>query len=240
MLRTFDEQQIEEGCQMHMGKLLVALGALSFSTLVNAQAYFECGTVACPGANPWNLALVYDGTTGSEITGINDLNVGGHLFDVSFTASAPSSSPFMLSQTTAAAGQPLNGVNAGNAISAFYGALLPPYAGGYDIAGDPGPAFITAFAPAGASSAKYFGATQLWNVAETSVGGGAMPTNVFGNNGLSAGGQQIVDNNGDEIYYTKWTPIAAPEMDPTSAASGLTLLLGGVLVLRGRRAGQRV
>ena len=218
---------------MHMAKLLVALGALSFSALVNAQAYFECGTVACPGANPWNLAVVNAGATGSEITGINDLNVGGELFDVGFTATAPTSSPFMLSQTTAAAGQPLNGVNAGNAISAFYGALLPPYAGGYDIAGDPGPAFITAFAQAGASSSNYFGATELWDVAQTSVGGGAVPTTVFGNNGFSANNQRIVDNNGNEVYYTKWTPIAAPEIDPTSAASGLTLLLGGLLVLRG-------
>jgi hypothetical protein len=31
-------------------------------------------------------------------------------------------------------------------------------------------------------------------------------------------------------------PVAAPEIDSTSAASGLTLLLGGLLVLRGRRA----
>jgi hypothetical protein len=31
------------------------------------------------------------------------------------------------------------------------------------------------------------------------------------------------------------TRVSAPEIDPTSAASGLTLLLGGLLVLRGRR-----
>ena len=30
--------------------------------------------------------------------------------------------------------------------------------------------------------------------------------------------------------------IAAPEIDPTSAISGLTLLLGGIAVLRGRKA----
>ena len=29
--------------------------------------------------------------------------------------------------------------------------------------------------------------------------------------------------------------VAAPEIDPASEVSGLTLLLGGVLVLRGRR-----
>jgi len=31
------------------------------------------------------------------------------------------------------------------------------------------------------------------------------------------------------------SPASAPEIDPTSAASGLTLLLGGLVVLRGRR-----
>ncbi|HEY0747221.1 MAG TPA: hypothetical protein VGD63_11005 [Steroidobacteraceae bacterium] len=45
----------------------------------------------------------------------------------------------------------------------------------------------------------------------------------------------------DPTFTTKWTSsanlvtgIAAPEMDSQSAASGLTLLLGGILVLRGR------
>jgi hypothetical protein len=227
-----------DGRQMQRIKLLAALGALMFSSLASAQTTFECGSVACPGANPWNLALVYAGATGSEITGINDLKVGGHLFDVSFTATAPTSSPFVLSRTTAAPGQPLTGVDAGNAISAFYGALLPPY-GGYHITGDPGAAFITAFAPAGSLSTAYFGATELWDVAETLVGGGAVPTKVFGNNGFNANNQHIVDNNGNEVYYTSWTPIAAPEIDPVSATSALTLLFGGLAVLRGRRPAQR-
>ncbi len=32
------------------------------------------------------------------------------------------------------------------------------------------------------------------------------------------------------------SPVSAPEIDPASAASGLTLLLGGLVVLRGRRS----
>lgn len=32
-----------------------------------------------------------------------------------------------------------------------------------------------------------------------------------------------------------WTTVTAPEIDPASAAGGITLLLGGVAVLRGRR-----
>jgi len=35
------------------------------------------------------------------------------------------------------------------------------------------------------------------------------------------------------------SPVSAPEIDPASAASGLTLLLGGLVVLRGRRSTKR-
>jgi hypothetical protein len=42
-------------------------------------------------------------------------------------------------------------------------------------------------------------------------------------------------NNGVAISTIKYQAFPAPEIDPTSAASGLTLLLGGLMVLRGRR-----
>ncbi len=211
---------------MQWPRLSCALGALTLGGLVHASAYLECGSVACSGAsnNPFNVA----------VTGVDDLNVGGRLYDVSFASTQPASSPFVFSSNAAAPGQSLTGIDAGNAISAFYGALKPPY-GDYPFAGDPGPAFITAFAPSGAVSGKYFGATTLWDVAETSVGGGPVPAQVFGNNGFNASGQSIVDNNGDELYYTKWTAVAAPEMDPNVLGSGLALLVGGMAILRGRR-----
>jgi hypothetical protein len=221
---------------MHMVKLLAGLGALSFSALVNAQAYFECGSAACgSGVTPWDIA-----GTPEVYTGINDLNVRGDLFDVSFSTTAPTSSPFLLSSSAAAPGQPLTGVDAGNAIGAFYASLQPPYGGpgGYDITGDPGPAFITAFALAGALSTNYFGATELWDVGETFVGAAYERTLVFGNNGFNANNQTIV-TNANEVYYTTWTPIAAPEIDPVSAMSAMTLLFGGLAVLRGRRPSQR-
>lgn len=41
-------------------------------------------------------------------------------------------------------------------------------------------------------------------------------------------------NQGDDLSTIKYTSVSAPEINPTSAASGLTLLLGGLLVLRGR------
>jgi hypothetical protein len=226
---------------MQMVKLLAALGALSFSALVNAQAYFECGSTACgSGVTPFDIAAYYAGHPGSPpevYTGINDLNVRGELFDVSFSTTAPTSSPFVLSSSAAALGQPLTGVDAGNAIGAFYASLRPPYGGpaGYDITGDPGPAFITAFAPAGALSANYYGAMELWDVGETFVGAAYERTLVFGNNGFSAnGGPGIISNNGNEVFYTSWTPIAAPEIDPVSGLSAMMLLFGGLAVLRGR------
>jgi hypothetical protein len=40
-----------------------------------------------------------------------------------------------------------------------------------------------------------------------------------------------VNNGPDSLAVSR---IAAPEIDPTSAASGLTLLLGGLAVVRGR------
>ena len=45
----------------------------------------------------------------------------------------------------------------------------------------------------------------------------------------------INDQTGlSETFVLK--PVKAPEIDPASAASGLTLLMGGLLVLRGRSA----
>lgn len=211
---------------MQLLGLSCAFGALAFAGLVHAGAYLECGSVACAGAgnNPFNIA----------VTGVDDLSVAGQLYDVSFASAQPASSPFVFSSHAAAPGRSLTGIDAGNALSAFYGAIPPPY-DGYPIAGDPGPAFITAFAPSGALRAAYFGATELWDVAQTSVGGGALHAQVFGNNGFSATDQPIVDNNGDEVYYTKWTAIAAPEMDPNVVGSGFALLAGGIAILRGRR-----
>jgi hypothetical protein len=42
----------------------------------------------------------------------------------------------------------------------------------------------------------------------------------------------------DSCTVTKITPraVAAPEIDPASAVAGLTLMIGGILVMRGRRS----
>jgi hypothetical protein len=43
---------------------------------------------------------------------------------------------------------------------------------------------------------------------------------------------------GGSITIKSGGGVMAPEIDPASAASGLTLLVGSVIVLRGRRLGQ--
>jgi hypothetical protein len=220
---------------MNRVKLLVALGALSFSALVNAQAssesqaYFACG---CAVLDPW----------GGGGGGIDNLNVGGDFFDVTFTSTAPATSPFVLSDSTAAPGQPLTGIDAGNAIAAFYATLQPPYANGYFLAGDPGPAFITAFGPAGSLSSVFFGSTELFDIVETTVGSSGTVTldgHPYATNSMffNAEGQPL-GVIGSGPFYTTWTPIAAiaaPEIDPVSAMSAMTLLFGSLAVLRGRR-----
>jgi hypothetical protein len=60
-------------------KLLAPLGALTLCSLAVAQTTFQCGSVGCVSVNPWDTSV---------ITGINDLNVRGELFDVSFSTTA--------------------------------------------------------------------------------------------------------------------------------------------------------
>jgi hypothetical protein len=227
-------------------KILAALAALAFSSLVHGQAYFECGSAACiAGVAPWTVAvgIAPADITDVDITGINDLNVGGDLFDVTFTSTPPASSPFVLSDVTAAPGQPLTGIDAGNAIWDFWAAQYPPYSNdpGYNLAGDPGPGFITAFGPAGPFSAEYEGSTEVFDAVQTVAGNpipgfsplvaevGRLPV---GNQYVTADGVDFIYDPGEpgSPYYTVWTPIAAPEIDSSFAASGLALLLGGIAV----------
>jgi hypothetical protein len=55
--------------------------------------------------------------------------------------------------------------------------------------------------------------------------------------GARCAGYQIVNAAANvRLESVTGTFMAAPEIDPTSAASGLALLLGGLIVLRGRRS----
>lgn len=55
---------------------------------------------------------------------------------------------------------------------------------------------------------------------------------------FSASGIAFADGDKDHSWTPSWWhhhPVSAPEIDPASALSGLTLLVGGLAVVRGRR-----
>ena len=98
---------------------------------------------------------------------------------------------------------------------------------GFFNGGDP--TEITAFDSAGNLVGQAFngvGSGGGWGYATITTATPDISTVIIGGND-SYRGINVIN------YST--VPTAAPEIDLTSAASGLTLLLGGLLVLRGRR-----
>jgi hypothetical protein len=79
------------------------------------------------------------------------------------------------------------------------------------------------------SSSKYAPLQGYWWVYETPIS----YQNLWNNDTVFVGRDGPLVGIGDALAVRRVT--AAPEIDATSAASGLTLLLGGLLVLRGRR-----
>ena len=220
-------------------KIFAALGALLFSSLVHAQAYFVCGDVACPANTDPSLI---------PATGVNDLVVDGDAFNVTFTHALPSSSPFVFSQYAAAPGQPLTGVDAANALLTFYETQLEPSP---ELV-VPGPVLITAFQQNTAAGTLNIDGVGTFFDNELDFPGEPGPVSFAPD--IGSGGpvftEQYINLNlfpsvppwnvcAIETYEcTVWTPIAAaPEIDPMFAASGLALLLGGIAVLRGRKQG---
>jgi len=208
---------------MHRIKLLGAVGALMFSSLASAQTTFVCGTVAC---------TAFTGTP----TGIDDLVVDGNAYDLTFTHTL-TPSPFAFSYDASTPGQPVSGVDAGNALGAFYGTQGNPnpglnYPGGY---------FVTAYQPSGAPGIFDYDVVGTFT-------GSYTPTLVAADGGSTFYGPAatvfVSTLEGSSpcaaIACIHWTPInnSAPEISPASALSALTLLVGSILVLRGRRPGQ--
>jgi hypothetical protein len=79
-----------------------------------------------------------------------------------------------------------------------------------------------------------YGCYSVLNNGFEDSGGYVQETSLQSSGGISKiliGG----DSNVGNISAIKYTSFAAPEIDPTSAASGMMLMLGGLLVLRGRR-----
>jgi hypothetical protein len=203
---------------MNIVKHLAAIGALTLSSLAVAQTHFECGTVACSAFGS------------APITAIDDVVVDGHYFDVTF--SNTQGSTFAFSQNASTPGNPPTGIDAANALDAFYATQKGPnwqddgpgiYAqvGGVDTE-----VFniVTAFAPT-----KTPGVTNI-DITEPFLGI-SYPGEV---EAISVSSRFLCSSL---ATCTVWTPVSAPEISPVSTASALTLLLGSLAVLRGRRRG---
>jgi hypothetical protein len=219
---------------MQIARLLGSVVALTVSSYALAQTHFECGTVSCSAFGS------------GVITAIDDLVVDGHAFNVTFT-STPTST-FLFSSHTSAPGQPLTGVDAANALDAFYSTQQGP------VPQDDGPGIYAKIAGVAHPEEIYdfvtaYQATSRPGIVEVDMtepflgGGYHGPTLVAPNVGDDlpvAGGGPVVTEVGNPCTFgvcLVWTPIkAAPEISPASTTAALTLLLGSLVVLRGRRA----
>ncbi len=91
-------------------------------------------------------------------------------------------------------------------------------------------------------------AFAIWNTfdgQQTDPNGGALALEAAAfsavNNGYVASNVSVYTPtplNASQEFLVVSPPVQAPEIDPASAASGLTLLLGGLAVAGGRRAKQ--
>jgi len=189
-----------------------------------SQAYFVCGNGPCTDT--------YGAAYGP--TPIDDIKLGGGYWDVTWSTTQPATSPFVLSTTTAKPGQPLTGIDAANALDAFYDRIPRPT--GY-CCNDVGEQAITAFGPGGPG--VYLGPNSLSyaaDVASPYPGYGATAEYV-GHLGNQIGWIGPGANSAGE--YTIWTPVAAPthvpELDATGLGGAAAMLAFGIALLRGRR-----
>jgi hypothetical protein len=231
MLRTSTPNKTGRDSQMHITKLLASIVALTLSSVALADTHFECGTVACSAFG------------NQLITGIDNVDVGGDYFNVAF--SNTQSTTFLFSSFAAPSGQPLTGVDAANALDAFYATQKGPsfQDDGPGILAKVGGVETTVFNIVTAYQPTSTPGIFALDVTQPFLGGGYTgPTLVAPNAGdsLPFAGEGPVVTHAQSICFgtcTVWTPVSAPEISPVSAPAGLTLLLGSLLVLRGRRPG---
>jgi hypothetical protein len=196
---------------------------------VSAQGYaanFVCGNVAC---SPF--------TTSQPITGIDDLSVRGGLFDVTFSNTL-TPSPFLFSYSVSGSGQPLTGIDAANALDAFYSSQVGP-------SGSAGPGIITGtgFVLNYATAYQNSGIPGIIDVdlVEPFLGLPSTPVQEATLDSTSSQVTVVQMSAGGlcsaSAACTIWTPVAAPEISLGSASTALLLLTGTLAVLRGRRGG---
>jgi hypothetical protein len=219
---------------MHIVKVLTSVAVLLLSKEALAATSFECGTVSCSAFGS------------AVITGIDNIAVGGSLYDVTFSRSQDTT--FAFSNSVAGAGQALTGVDAANALNSFYGTQVPPGPGGV------GPGIL---ASVDGVTMEVFNLVTAYQASKTTPGAvdfdlttpflGAPYTPVQTAPELGSGGSSLVSvahasagNQCSAGACTVWTKVAAaPEISALSAPAAVTLLLGSLAVLRGRRPRRR-
>jgi lipoprotein-anchoring transpeptidase ErfK/SrfK len=204
---------------MNIVKILSALGALTVSSQALAQTHFECGSVACSAFGS------------APITAIDNVVVGGEHFDVTF--SNTQSSTFAFSQFPSMMGHPLTGIDAADALDAFYATQKGP-----NIYDD-GPGI---YAQVNGVDTEVYDLVTAFGTTKTPGITNIDTTQPFlGINYPNAQASQVSTGSlcSSSATCTVWTriPASAPEISIVSTTSALTMLLGFLAVLRGRRAG---
>jgi hypothetical protein len=215
---TYD-YDTHQGDGMNIVKIFAALGALTLGSQALAQTHFECGTVACSAF----------GT--APITAIDDVVVGGEHFDVTF--SNRQDTTFAFSQFPSMTGHPLTGIDAAYALDSFYATQKGPNVF------DDGPgiyAQVNGVDTEVLDLVTAFGTTKTPGIINVDI------TEPF--LGIAAPNAQALQVSSGYLCSsgatcTVWTriPASAPEISPVARSSALTMLLGFLAVLRGRRAG---
>jgi len=137
-----------------------------------------------------------------------------------------------------------------NASGFEYATPPPPNTG---FPGSGGQSAVMGSANGGPGSGSTFAAGETWEAVPDVNGGSALtisnPHGAYSSNGLPilAGATSATGEVGEfladtytsiDFKITSLTAVAtAPEMDGSSAIAGITMLLGGLTVLRGRRTG---
>jgi hypothetical protein len=197
-----------------------------FTGIVTSSGFSSVTTgMTITGTYTFDLTNAYTATEDYSYDGIGQLpwsrGVGGGAADSRFPA--PTATVFSSIAT------------AGSTVFPSYSPS--PFGGVSSVASGGGFAYF-------ASDTEYTSSSSFLQSAFVIIGNGliqpwtndtGMPILAAGSTGTGSIREYNAGVYGPEVDYSISSIARAPEIDPASAASGLTLLLGGVVVLRGRR-----
>lgn len=216
-------------------RIFTAIAALAFCGSALADPQWICGDSPCVTVAPYNSPYTSTGVA----TGLHDLVVDGSAFDVTFFTDTEIS-PFLYSTVPSVLGQPITGLDAGNALQTFVNTIDPDMTSN-QLSGpfqrDESQSWIVTATSPGRDGdlnldlAQMFigGTIPLTTVATTFPGGGTVVQ-------TTSTSQQ---NECSRFICTQWTPISqvvgAPEISLSTAPAALMLLLGLFAIAKERR-----